>query len=356
MNLKRIFILVSIAFMGISVSAQDMHFSQYYASPLTLNPALTGKFNGLWRVSAIYRDQWRNIQEQKTNTFMTPSVSVDFSLLKNKLKNSALGVGLVATYDKVGAFNTIDAGLSLAYHLGLDKKGKYHLALGFQGLYSNRKLDADFTFEDQLVLGLSESQDINLLDTKAHHIFDLGAGMLFDAKIGKNSTFYAGYSANHILQPKNDFIANATGDEDARIPLRHVAHLGAEIGVKRVIVIPGALFQTTVNTNEINFGLTVGYKVIDKPKKTTAIFLGLWSRMHINDEPISAAIIPKIGIDFENFRLSGAYDIGLGQIAKDSKSATNVNKLPTAFEIAVSYFGQGKTPVPANTYLFNPRF
>ena len=57
---------------GMKLNAQDIHFSQYYASPLTLNPALTGKFNGLWRVTGIYRDQFRNSVSQNSMAYMTP--------------------------------------------------------------------------------------------------------------------------------------------------------------------------------------------------------------------------------------------------------------------------------------------
>lgn len=346
--MKRIFMFLCFAAIVGTATAQDVHYSQYYASPLTLNPALTGKFDGLWRVSAIYRDQWRNIMEQKKNTFMTPSVSVDFSLLKDKLKNSALGVGAVVTYDKVGDMNTIDAGLNLAYHLGLDKKGRYHIALGFQGLYRNRKLSSNFTFEEELGDIKTYVDDQNLSED-AQHQFDLGAGFLFDAKVAKIATIYAGYSANHILQPKDKFISTTTNPY--RVPLRHVAHAGAEVEIKKFILIPGILFQTTAATNEINFGLTAGYKVIEKPKKNTSVFLGLWYRMNEG-----GAAIVKGGIDFENFRVSGAYDIGVGQMAKDSKEAPNVHRIPTAFEIAINYFGQGSTPKPVKTYLFNPRF
>lgn len=350
--MKRIFILLSFAFIGFSLTAQDIHFSQYYASPLTLNPALTGKFNGLYRVTGIYRDQWRNIQEEKSNTFITPSISVDFSLLKNKLKNSALGLGAVVTYDKVGAFQTMDVGLNLAYHLGLDKAGKYHIALGFQGMYSNRKLNPDFSFEDELISGSGSSPDDNRIDTEAHNLFSLTPGLLIDGKIGNNITLYGGYSLFMNLTPKEDiFLTNSALVENG-LPMRHLGHIGAEIEMNKLIFIPGVLYQTTDRTDELNFGITFGYKLIEKPKKNTKLFLGLWYRLNEG-----GALIPKLGVDFENFRLSGAYDLGVfNQMSRDSKDATNVGKIPTAFEIAINYFGQGSVPTPTNTYLFNPRF
>lgn len=350
--MKRIFILLSIVFVGLSLTAQDIHFSQFYASPLTLNPALTGKFDGLYRVSAIYRDQWRNIQEEKANTFVTPSLSVDFSLLKDKLKNGALGAGAVVTYDKVGVFNTMDVGLNLAYHMALDKNKKYSLGVGFQGMYSNRKIDGELTFEDELLSGGTSSPDDNRIDKDAHHLFSLTPGLLVDGKVTKNITAYAGYSVLMNLTPGEDIFLTDSALAEGGLPMRHVVHLGAEIESNKLTFIPGLLYQTTDRTDEINFGLTVGYKLIEAPKKNTEVFLGVWYRLNEG-----GAIIPKLGVDFENFRVSGAYDIGaFNQMAKDSREATNVGKIPTAFEIAINYFGQGSTPKPTNTYLFNPRF
>ncbi len=40
-----------------SVNAQDIHFSQFFASPLNLNPATTGVLSCDMRFSAIYRNQ-----------------------------------------------------------------------------------------------------------------------------------------------------------------------------------------------------------------------------------------------------------------------------------------------------------
>src|SRR5687767_6335292 len=57
----------------------DPHFSQYYVYPSWLNPALTGAFDGTYRVSGIYRNQWGNVSVP----YQTPGVSVDFTTEKN---------------------------------------------------------------------------------------------------------------------------------------------------------------------------------------------------------------------------------------------------------------------------------
>jgi len=73
-------LLVCVA-MASASRAQDPNFSQFFASPLTLNPALTGKFDGSFRVAGNYRNQWPTIN----NAFVTKTVSVDFGIMKNRL-------------------------------------------------------------------------------------------------------------------------------------------------------------------------------------------------------------------------------------------------------------------------------
>ena len=349
MKSRIVIILACLMLVSAKLSAQDIHFSQYYASPLTLNPALTGKFNGLWRVTGIYRDQFRNAVSQNPMAYMTPSMSVDFSLLKNKLKTDALGVGAVVVYDQVGGLQTLKAGVSAAYHKGLDKDGKYHLALGLQGLYGNRQLDQNFTFEEELFANPTFQDDQFLANNAAPvNSFDMNAGLLFDGQFTDNMTFYGGYSFMNILRHNDDFIADSNGNPEFETPHRHVAHAGFEFAVKKFLIIPGALYQTTAKTNEINFGSTFGYELMTKKEKQTTLFLGAWYRWDL-------ALIAKAGVDFENFRITGAYDLGIAGLGRDLKNDTGA-RMPNAFEIAVSYFGPYGTPPAADTYLFNPRF
>jgi type IX secretion system PorP/SprF family membrane protein len=84
----------------VSVSlAQDPNFSQFFASPLTLNPALTGKFDGVFRVAGNYRNQWPSIN----NAFVTKTASADFHLLKDYLPEiDRWGVGILFMNDQNG--------------------------------------------------------------------------------------------------------------------------------------------------------------------------------------------------------------------------------------------------------------
>src|SRR6186997_1461779 len=125
------FVLLMISF---SAFAQDPNFSQFFASPLTLNPAMTGKFDGVLRVAGNYRNQWPTIN----NAFTTFTASVDGSILKNRIaENDQLGVGIMAFSDKSGngVLQNNYLAFSTAYHKALDENGYHQIGLGFQGTY-----------------------------------------------------------------------------------------------------------------------------------------------------------------------------------------------------------------------------
>src|SRR5215217_3760908 len=136
--------------MGVfSVKAQDPNFSQFFASPLTLNPALTGKFDGDFRFAANYRNQWPTIN----NAFTTYTVSADAGILKNRISEvDQFGVGVMGLRDQSGngVIKYDYVAFSTAYHKGLDEDGFNQIGAGFQATFATKKLDVtSLKFEDQ---------------------------------------------------------------------------------------------------------------------------------------------------------------------------------------------------------------
>ena len=131
-------LIVCVALVSVS-TAQDPNFSQFFASPLTLNPALTGKFDGVYRVAGNYRNQWPTIN----NAFVTKTASIDFGILKNNIPEiDQFGVGIMAFTDRAGngVLNTNFAAVSVAYHKGLDENGYHQIGAGFQGTFVSKRL------------------------------------------------------------------------------------------------------------------------------------------------------------------------------------------------------------------------
>nr|MDQ6904192.1 PorP/SprF family type IX secretion system membrane protein [Bacteroidota bacterium] len=143
-------LLVALLFATFFANAQDPHFSQFFASPLTLNPALTGKFDGTVRVAGNYRNQWPAFN----NVYTTSTLSVDFGILKNKLpENDTWGLGILALTDQAGGgiLTNNYMGISTSYHKALDEDGFQQLGIGFQGTYGQKRLNNNkLVFEDQL--------------------------------------------------------------------------------------------------------------------------------------------------------------------------------------------------------------
>src|SRR5690606_11680183 len=119
------------------VKEQDPHFSQFFSSPMTLNPALTGKFDGTLRVAGNYRNQWPAFN----NVYTTSTLSLDFAILKNKLPDyDTWGIGILALNDKAGGgiLTNTYVGLSTSYHKALDEDGFQQIGIGFQGTYGQK--------------------------------------------------------------------------------------------------------------------------------------------------------------------------------------------------------------------------
>src|ERR1700739_623170 len=148
--MRRIGLFIFSCLLSGLVQAQDPHFSQFFSSPLTLNPAFTGKFDGDVRVAGNYRQQWVSIP----NAYTTGSFSVDFGILKKHLPfGDVFGIGFSALTDQSGdaALKMNYGSVSLAYHKALDDQGYNTLGIGFQGTYSSLMIDeSKTTFESQL--------------------------------------------------------------------------------------------------------------------------------------------------------------------------------------------------------------
>ena len=80
------------------IKAQDPHFSQFFASPLTLNPAFTGKFDGLFRVAGNYR-----LIGTTLYTTIEPCVMCAGALVNARVKRLVFG----AHDERFGAVETL---------------------------------------------------------------------------------------------------------------------------------------------------------------------------------------------------------------------------------------------------------
>src|SRR5579872_3711861 len=96
--------------------AQDLHFSQWFNSPLTTNPANTGFIpDADFRLGANYRDQWSPVMAVP---YRTMSIWGDAQVFRNRIENGWMGIGGVILRDDAGSgtLTSTEAYGSVAYH------------------------------------------------------------------------------------------------------------------------------------------------------------------------------------------------------------------------------------------------
>lgn len=304
------FLLIIMAIAS-TTNAQDPHFSQFFSSPLTLNPALTGKFDGNLRAAANYRNQWPAFN----NLYVTYTGSVDFRILKNQIpETDTWGVGILALSDKAaGNFMTNNyVALSTSYHKSLDEDGFQQIGIGFQGTYGAKRLDnSKAYFEDMLTpFGFTGvTQEVFYAENLNVDYFDLNAGILYSGSTTGDNNFYAGASVYHVNRPKESFL-NSGWTLDPRVTVHGGGYFPIADNVK---LHTSAIAQFQNRASEIVVGAAAAATADDDVINPTSIYLGAWYRF-------DDALIPYFALEFAGMRIGASYDINLSSLKSASQS------------------------------------
>jgi len=301
----------------------DPHFTQYYVYPAWLNPALTGAFDGQYRVSGIYRNQWGNI----SSPFSTPGISLEFTTEKN----INVGVSVLNQTAGNGGYNYTTAYGNVSYTgVRFGRNETQRITFGIQaGLIQRRWDRSKLTFGDQWnpITGYnpgSASQD--LITRTSAGTFDVGAGiMYFDAEPGKKANVFAGFSTAHLTRPEDKFSANGEG----KIPMRYTAHAGVRLTINEMFSLtPNLLYARQGTAQEKMVGAYATYKA------TSEVDLMLGANYRFED-----AISPFVGFTYKNMVLGASYDINTSDLGKMTNGANS-------FEISLTFIGRKATKTP----------
>ncbi len=309
-----------------ALKAQDIHFSMFYASPLNLNPALTGVYDGTYRAAGIYRNQWRSI----STPFVTYSASFDIKLLQTHLPNDVFAVGGLFVGDKSGDGKlTMNSGMaSVAYHKGLDKNHRHFIGLGLQLGYTNKSLKwQQLAFPSQF-----NGSDFDLNTASGENIskpnvgyFDMQVGLLHQSTFNDVVGMMTGLTIYHLVPPKESF----QGDKSVKLPFRFTVHEGLRIkAAKNFYITPNFIFQYQNKAQEINLGTAFEYHMA-AGKSEAVVSVGGWYRLK------DAAII-SASVEYYKVRAMFAYDVN----ASTLKTATTNRG---GFELGLIYTGFLKT-------------
>jgi type IX secretion system PorP/SprF family membrane protein len=281
--------------------SQDLHFSQYFNSPLLVNPANTGFIpDGDYRVGLNYRNQWSSVTNNPYKTF---SVFGDAQLLGERLENGWLGVGGALLRDVAGAGNlTSTRGFgSIAYHqaLGLGSL----LSAGFNIGMVNKRVDiTKLTFDNQWN---GKFFDVNAPSGEPFAVnqinyFTLQAGVNYAYYPNEETYLNVGASVSHINRPKENFFDSETL-VDQRLEPRYTAFLNGSFkaGDNTWIINPNVYVSKMGTAMEYVLGANAQRNL--SGDGNTQLILGGYYR-------VSDAVIPVVGFQQGTYKLTFSYD------------------------------------------------
>lgn len=276
---------------AVSGKSQDVHFSQFYAAPLYLNPALTGYFPCIVRFGLNYRSQWAGMLP-----FKTQDVWGDGKINKHFFRNDWFGIGGMVYGDDAGGglMKNTKFMLNAAYHKGLFRNNMFNTSIGFSFGMVNRSVSTgNLVFDNQWngsTFSPSGASGENF-GKSSFYFFDLNAGILITYKKSRYDLFFGG-SLNHITKPD----ISITGNNE-KMGMRPLVHGGASLHRKKLKIKPQFMFSTQDRATELIFGANFiyNYKGVD-------LYFGLFDRF-------SGDAIPTLGFDWKGWVFMFTYDV-----------------------------------------------
>jgi type IX secretion system PorP/SprF family membrane protein len=323
MYFRQIFIALTASFIGVNISAQDIHFSQFFHTHYNLNPALTGAFDGDYRFAGVHRNQWRSV----TVPYSTFGIAADMNLPN---KSSAAGLNILQ--DKTGdsRFKTLRIEPAASLKFALDTDSSNWLSAGIQLSISHKSIDYSDLYFDNQYNGFSYDPGINSNESFARDAmtyFDVNLGVAWkQGKKGENQ-YEAGIALFNLLGADQGLFGEKIA-LDTRINLHGNAVLPVDAEWE---VQPSLLFASQGKYKELILGASAKKIIEDRAGIYRTVFGGMYFRTR------DAGFI-MAGLDYDQWKAAVSYDINLSELRPASNGRGGI-------EISVIYILRSFKPV-----------
>jgi len=303
--------------------SQDIHFSQFFETPLLRNPALAGLFTGDLRLQSVYRTQWQSV----TVPYQTTSFNGEYKMPIGKTEDF-LTVGGQILYDKAGSIAMTATHIMPAvnYHKSLSSVRNMYLSLGFMGGIVQRRFDRSKVTTNSQFDGTTYNgglADGETFDNPSYSYFDGTVGMSFNTQIGDNTdnNLFVGLAYHHFNKPSN---ISYYGNTKLEMTPKWVYSAGARVSTAEnsYITFQADYISQGQNTEMIG-GALYTYKLDDFADPKFLIHGGAFVRW-------KDAIIPVAKLEMRPLAISLSYDINTSQLATATRGRGG-------FEMALSY-------------------
>ena len=235
MNLKAHITLICSGFLSLAAMAQDPQFSQFYAAPQYLNPALTGNTHQD-RIALNYRLQWPGVQ---------PGFETYMFAYDHRFAEANSGVGGYVMHDKAGSGGLYFTQVAFSYSYEARISNRKAWRMGLRLGYTDRGTNPNgFLFADQIIRDNAPSTIEQGIMERISYL-DMAVGGLYYTDV-----FWVGASLNHLNRPNQSLYLEG----DARLPMRTSIHAGYRV----------PLDERPINRSETVFTLATHYKAQGK--------------------------------------------------------------------------------------------
>ncbi len=316
---------------------QDAHLSIYDAAPLYLNPAMTGVFEGDWRIHGQYRTQWKSVNFKPYQTGL-----ISFDLAKKKW---GFGVQVSNFRAGQGNFNAAQASVSVAYTTPIDRKKYHNISFGIQGGATQKSLEYQLlTYNNQYSTANGGTFDMGIPSGESFQgqsliIPNVNAGFLyFFARQQARLNPFIGASVFNLTTPQETF-----NDAENRLPMRFYGHFGTRINITELFYItPKFLVMNQKDFWEQTYAADAGYYLKEADMYLTAGLLfrtvGFPKSVANETAKISEdAMLITVGAKMEDITLRVGYDINVSSLSTASSGRGG-------FEVSLTYVRQKRKP------------
>ena len=334
-KLRSLIFIIAVLLIEDRLLGQDPSFSQFFSSPLNINPALTADINGKWRAISNYRNQWIG----PANPYTTETISFDSKIFQNVTgnyvdENTRVGIGGMILSDQAmaGVLKSNYASFNMSGNIRLVEKGGFEngrrirhiskikmdqsaeqrLGIGMGIIYGNKRIDYNklnfgeqftgFGFDSNLPTGEAAL-------SKMKPYVSASAGLVYSHSTD-NASFDLGVSAYHFNKPKQTLL----NDENQYLATRYVVHGNYESWLNdQVILNANGIYQYQSGASYFSIGGALGY-YLPNDEKDVILNGGLWYWSN-------NAVIPYVGFAYGNFQIGLTYDITISELSQAPRRA-----------------------------------
>lgn len=305
----RYIFLIAGFFVMAHANAQDPMFSQYYASPLYLNPGLAGSVQQP-RLIFNSRMQWTKLP----NAFNTYAASADYLV-----EEWSSAFGLMTMTDKAGSANLRNTSIAGTYAAKIRISEGWVFSPGVTFGFASRSIDFDKLVFGDMIIHNGPTTDDAIGHLGNQNYFDFSSGAVI-----YNKTFWAGFSGYHINQPNYSMLG-----EDARLPMRLSLHGGFRIPIKHSIlsksklssIAPSFVYKSQGEFQQFD----VGTNIIFDPVMVGLWYRGIPTNKNYVEKASQDAMIFILGLNLQFIEVGYSYDFTISNIGPQSGGSHEVS-------------------------------